>query len=167
VSYTILHTVPKTGEIESYKEFQNAWLWGFSCWEYLAKRYLNMEGYQVLMNADKVWALFKGNRVHDYHKTCLGATFDKVMVRRVDLPKISDAFDAFGRQAKLERWCEMATAIEDLILSGKEFEAVCWTVTTVTDAWWIAAPDPDDDYRRYDISKDTGHWFLFDEVQTQ
>lgn len=184
MSYTILFIVPESGPIQAYREFQNSHLWARPCWEYLAMKYLRMDAVEVLMHSDRVWPLFKEGRLPEYERIALGSTYDWVMVRREELPRLHDAFTQFADALQVKstpalapgmaiflpdftggddnpRWHEMATAINDLIQSEEQFVAICWCVTSITDAWWV--PDGDDS-RLYDLSRDDRHWFLFDRM---
>jgi hypothetical protein len=52
--------------------------------------------------------------------------------------------------------------------------AACWNQTSVSDAWphihekcKACGCEIEDEYRDYDISKDEGHWFMFDKLEVE
>ena len=98
---------------------------------------------------------------HLSEKITLATTFDWVMVRRADVPSVVDAFREFNLinncTADTSLW-EQSQALENLVLDDDCY-AVCWTQTSVTDAWYMPTDDGEDS-RMYDLSRDNKHWFL-------
>lgn len=177
MSYTTLYLVPESGEIREFAEYRNAYGSAAYCWTSLCDRYLG--GLQWILSADAVkrlWRLASDGRMPEHHKTALQATFDNVMVRRENLGKVAKAFEAFvedfppGQQA-----CSLLKQAADLrrmYLDDPECFAVCWCQTSVAGGAWMASDDEVDQdgdpmWRMWDISKDEGHWFLFDEVEEE
>lgn len=177
MSYTTLYLVPESGEIREYAEYRNAYGLAAYCWTSLCDRYL--DGVQWILSDDaikRLWGLAKDGRMPEHHKIALRTTFDNVMVRRENLLRVGDAFDQFvkdfppGKQA-----CSLSKQAADLRLLSHNAKcfAVCWCQTSVAaDAWMTRDDDEvneegDPVYRGWDISKDEGHWFLFDEVEEE
>lgn len=168
MSYTILHTVPASGPIQTYREFHNSHLWARVYWDWLGKTYLNMTDgeFFISSNYKKIWALFKDERIPVEQRIALGATFDWVMVKREDIHRLVPAFERVANISNNDRWSEMAKSLEKYLTEDRDDVAICWTVTSITDPWHV--PDiinGHDDVRMYDISKDRKHWFLFNDLQ--
>ncbi len=160
MSYTILHAVPDKGPIQQFAVFQNSHIWARDYWEWLADKYLGMSPIEVMgQGAQKVWDLFGDTRVSEAERMCLGATFDWVMVKDSDVAKLIPSFTQIGNISQNSRWGEMAGALDRYL--GSPYFGVCWTVTSIVDAWHM--PDGDDT-RLYDVSRDAKHWFLFDDA---
>ncbi len=158
MSYTILHAVPEKGAIQQFAVFPNSHIWARDYWEWLGDKYLGMSPIEVMgKGAQQIWNLTKDSRLSTDEKIGLGATFDWVMVKDADVPKLIPAFTHIGNISQNTRWGEMAGALDSYI--GSHYFGVCWTATSVVDAWYV--PDGDD-VRLYDVSRDNKHWFLFD-----
>lgn len=167
MSYVTIHKVPEVGAIESYAEAENAWLGAMYIWESMYLRYVSKGVYdldQVRMNMHRnmqsVWDLAKDEQIPLEFRIVLTTTFDKVMVRRADLPRVIGAFSsfrlAFGGDNNLG---QQQKALREL-LNDETCYAVCWTQTSVADDIWMVYEQEKDDHRWYDLSRDTGHWFL-------
>lgn len=91
------------------------------------------------------------------------------MVRRGDFERVASAFEAvalmMGDGGHLPAW---AAALREMSQDPGCF-AACWNQTSVcADAWWRYDACPAcgqdlEDSRMYDLAKDKGHWFLFDD----
>jgi hypothetical protein len=184
MSYTIVHKVPQTGAIATGFDIQNAWLGAMHIWERMYWRYCHVGrhdeyAFGMVMTRDldrkdslkQVWDLAKRSEPTILHpftvplndRIVLATTFDKVMVKREHLPRLIEAFHAFmTSHGGTDNMRKQVQAFEKLS-KDEECYAVCWTQTSVVaDAWMVYEPD-EDDHRQYDISIDTGHWFLFDD----
>lgn len=87
------------------------------------------------------------------------STFDKVMVRQEHIPLVISAFKEFSSKYGDSSLPEQVVALEGVVGDETCF-AVCWTQTSVADDIWHIYEDGD--MRMYNISIDTGHWFMFD-----
>jgi len=165
MSYTTLYKVPESGEIVVSREFHNAFRGGYLIWENLAKRYLGVNSVALLLLHDgmeDVWKLAERGDVPWAHKVALMTTFDGVMVRRENLPRLIDALEQYARDfIDPGHIPEQIEALRELV-DDEDCFAACWQQTSVTSAWSVSLPN--DETRMYDVSRDTWHWFLFDEV---
>lgn len=171
MSYTTIYKVPEKGEIENYAEFKNSHRGAFNVWTEMARRYLGMEMLPMFRDGGMrpIWDLARNPEIPENDRIVMMSTFDRVMVKREDLPRLIEAFRDFGSRFEPGSLLEQAKALEKLV-SDSTCYAVCWNQTSVnSDHWQIGEGDPEveDDYklRMYDISKDTDHWFMFDQPQ--
>lgn len=169
MSYTTIYKVPEKGEIENYAEFKNAWRGALNVWTEMAKRYLGMEMLPMFREGGMrpVWDLSEDPEIPENDRIVMASTFDNVMVEREDLPRLVEAYRDFATRFEPGSLLEQAEVLEKLAADPTCF-AVCWNQTSVnSDTWMKPEGDPDieDDYRlrMYDISKDNGHWFLFED----
>lgn len=168
MSYVTIHKMPESGAIEEYVEIHNSWLGAMYIWESMYLRYISLGVYDMaqvhinMMNRDmqKVWDLAKNEQIPLAFRIVLITTFDKVIVRRSDLPRVISAFSdflmAFNGDNNL---VEQMNALRELS-KDETCYAVCWTQTSVADDIWRVYEVENDDSRWYDVSRDTGHWFL-------
>lgn len=158
MSYTILYCVPEKGEFTHEIDIRNSWRGAVFIWNALSERYLNRPAY-VNENLQPVWDLHKDERLSLSERITLLTTFDRAMVQRSRIPDVITAFrDFIALYGSNNNLSEQIQALEKLE-SLPECFAVCWNQTSVTDAWYVY--ESDDELRLYDLSRDTGHWFLF------
>lgn len=167
MSYTTIFKVPESGSIEPVAEFGNAFRGAMIVWMGLSKKYLGLEMPPIFSEEgmNRLWNLAKDESVEYDDRLVLCATFDRVMVRRETIPVIVEAFRAFGnRHEDAGHLPQQADFLEKLYNEDENFYAVCWNQTSVNSDAWMVRDGEDEDgdavYRYWDISKDTGHWFL-------
>lgn len=168
MSFTILFKVPESGEIEEYVRYQNAFQGAFNIWEEMTGHYLGLPTVPMFGNMQPVWDLAESERVPLNDRIVMLSTFDNVMVRRENLPTLIAAFRDFATRFDPGHLLAQAAALEKLV-DDPTCYAVCWNQTSVNGDMWLEPSGEVDEYdypiyRLYDISKDTGHWFLFDEI---
>ena len=93
----------------------------------------------------------------------IASTFDRVMVRRTEIPKLLDAISSYISRFDGGNLVDMVEELQKLA-EDRVCYAVCWNQTSVSDTWYVR-DDDEEDSRLYDISKDEDHWFLFDELE--
>ena len=165
MSYTELYKVPKTGPLELYAEFHNAYRGAMLVWMNLGEHYL---GEFNIMNLTPVWNLAKDFHLPLSHRIVLLATFDNVMIRKENLPRFVQAVDDYSKQFDPGTLPEQCFKLGELVVDPTCY-AVCWNQTSVNcDAWEVEREtdvDGEPLYEMYDVSHDSDHWFLFDEEQ--
>jgi len=170
MSYTTLFKVPKSGEIEDYAEFKNAFRGAFNVWSEMAKAFLCMEDLPMSRDGGmkQVWDLAQSENVPLNDRIVMASTFDRVMVKREHLFLVAAAMDDFANRYDPGHLPEQAKKLRELAKDESCF-AVCWRQTSVTADMWMEQTGEIDEYgdigyRMYDVSKDNNHWFLFDEI---
>jgi hypothetical protein len=177
MSRTTLHPVPEKGEIEDFEEYQNSHGSAPYIWNALCRKYLKLEAYYKLHEycekneMYKLWDLAKDENVEPHHRLVLATTFDHVMVKRKNLPKIVKAFESFVADFPPGEYaCSLPQQAEDLrkLYEDPSCYAVCWTQTSVSGDHWTSydkcehCGGTEMGHRGWDISKDEEHWFLFE-----
>lgn len=177
MSYTIVHKVPETGGITEGFEIHNAWLGAMHIWESMYWRYVHVGArdefsFGMMMTRDldkpngikRVWDLAKETRVPIDERIVLTTTFDGVMVKREHLPRLAEAFRVFIRSGH-DNTSNISLQIQayDKLALDETCYAVCWTQTSVAGDAWLVYEEDKDDHRPYDISRDSKHWFLFND----
>ena len=175
---------------------KNAWRGAMAIWKILEKKYLppyrpryvpasvpdneineylgfeptrvsgaNMDA----MNA--IWHLFIIDSVSITDKIVLGTTFDNVLVRREDIPKVIEAFEAFDKEHDgMTNLKEQADGLR-AFYEDEDVSAVGWNQTSVNGDDWSNAGDTilDEDGAEigspYNYKTGKKHWWLFDELE--
>lgn len=164
MSYTTLYKVTKN-DIYIVGEFQNAYRFAYNIWQRISQAYFFEDiSLSDLSSIQKVWDIHLDRRANVYDRIVMMTTFDKVMVKKENFDALIDAFSDFS-----SRYPDPGSLPEQIefIKELKEDEtciAICWQATSVTDSPWHIYEDDEDDYRGYDLSRDEGHWFLFDKL---
>lgn len=192
MSCTEIYTFDKEGYACWYGEVKNAWRGAMSIWGALEEKYLppyipkyvlrlgittheqaiNELGYKPMRVTSwmdesamqEIWNLADSDKVSEVDKICLHTTFDKVLIRKEDIPKVVDAFKNFEAETSLK---EQADILEEIYKSD-DYIAVGWCQTSANSKSW-------GDYHGYDDEKDESipynclneieHYWLFDELK--
>lgn len=166
MSYTEMFKVSESGIVEEVAEFNNAFRGTVLVWDNMATEYLDESvGWLMAYDAmDQVWDLAKRQDVLIAHRIVLMSTFDRVMVRRENLDRLIDAIETYAETFDPGTLLLQVTKLREL-RNDRDCQAVCWNQTSVNaDVWWvyIDGEDEEEEGRPYDVTQDTGHWFLFD-----
>ena len=178
MSHSTMYGVPKKGEIRALEEYQNSHGTAPVIWGYLYDKYVpKAHSYDCWgTHNEKLWALSDDPRLSRHEKICLWLTFDHCMVKTKDIPVVVEALrqlykDTFNPEY-VNHLSKLADDMEALQKSRK-FVALCFIWTSVADDIWDSQAKPvcdkcgheEDDYcGKWDLSKEEGHWFLFDEI---
>lgn len=174
MSRTTIHKFPEQGPNEDFAEFRNSHRSAMFIWQAMFKRYIaktnnDMEWGMYFMSSNgkmqQVWDLARKMFVPIDERIVMMTTFDKVLVRRSEISGVIDAMHEFERKYPGDSSIlEQVSALEKLAQDETCF-AVGWTQTSLSgDAWWVYE-EAQDDSRRYDLSRDSDHWFLFDALE--
>lgn len=90
MSYSILYGIKKDKKSKKLIEMRNSHGWGTVVWSVYFKKYLGIDTSKVYPNEamyDKLWPLYKDNRLPEYHKTVLCASYDYTVI---PIEKIAD-----------------------------------------------------------------------------
>lgn len=180
MSYTEIFIFDKNGDAEQLAEINNAFRGGMAIWGEIEKKYLpplpkpswmpsedyEKNGYNRIntMNSDlikEIWNLFGKEEVSFNDKLVLGTTFDKVIVKKEDIPLIIEAFELFEGETSLkEQACVLKTVLD------KDIMGIGWNQTSVNrDSWGYYNYDEDSEkYIPYNMKEQEDHWFLLDEL---
>ena len=176
MSSMTLHIVPEHGEVYNAKEFWNAWLGAAAIWTTLGEKYLggkrdyvsNPNGFSMMdrANCEKLWG-FSENPcpLTAAERVVLVTTMDMVMARWENLPRLAQAFRDFQAEHSTAAHClAQADYIEQELLPGDAKHAICWTQTSVAGDVWYSPRCSDEKHYMWDIEKDEGHWYLYEEL---
>lgn len=167
MSYTELFKVKSDGNAESFNEVRNAFRGAMAVWNSLEKKYLPETPFSRLFGseAQKVWDLVKDERLTSEERICMASTFDNVMVKRENLPKLIVAFRKFPSETSLP---EQADLIEMEMNLDEDLVAIGWNQTSVNGDTWANFGGYDEEEGEpipYNINTMDRHWFLFDEYK--
>lgn len=169
MSYTELYKVGQSGDVELHREYQNSWRGAILIWQAMAKRYLPMDFGLMMARQDlqPLWDLAKDQQVPLAHRITLASTFDRVMVKHEDFPRLIAAWEQFGRDFgdSGHLLAQIVTLRE--LASDPNCQAVCWNQTSVSDSPWYVQDCDTEEYCPYNITRNTNHWFLFDREYMQ
>jgi hypothetical protein len=192
MSYTEIYGFDKKGNAYFQGEVKNACRGAMAVWRILEEKYLpayrpffvpvhvpdsmieQFLGYKPIRcsevfddNAMKsIWQLVNDNRLKDYEKIVLASTFDYVIIKKENLPKLISAFRKFEGNTSLK---EQADIIEEM-MNDENCIAVGFNQTSVNGDTWtnIGGYDTEtDEHLPYNIFTDNKHWELFEELNKE
>lgn len=170
MSYTSLYGVPLQGCLRTVSEYRNGWGSAPVIWDFIWDKYLRTreteKNHESAMhpngNLKKICDMANEGKLLEYERICVHLTCDGCIIRKEDFAKVSDALDTMYLATNNGVYVNHLKAIaSDLRDDDKwnDYIGCCFRHTSVGDAWTVYG-DTDDDCRLYDISRDTGHWFL-------
>ena len=166
MSCTEMYIVDKDGNVVPHKEFHNSHRGSMMVWRQIANS-MGFEGFTFLTGdrMQKVWDMWQDKSAPLSHRIVMASTFDNVMVQRENLPRLIQAIEEYSKTFDPGNLFSQCLSLKELV-DDKDVQAVCWTQTSVNcDTWWVASETDDDDMRRHNINRDSGHWFLFDRLE--
>lgn len=155
------------GDVHYYDAARNAWGGAMHIWHTLGEKRLGRE-LSVFQGYDRVWKLFGTPALQPWENVALGFTFDRVWVRRENLPRLADALAEFWLQH--HHPAPTIPALVEIIRRAAADEAVrglCFNQTSVcSNPWRVRLGE--DEGRPYNFDRDGhgegGHWELFEEI---
>lgn len=173
MSYTSLFGVPASGELETVAEYRNGWGSAPVIWEFIWNKYLRTreaeKKYESAMhpqgNLQKVCDLANDGKLQEYERICVQLTYDRCIIRKEDFPKVAAALDTMYAATYNGEYVNHLKAIADDLRAADKWASYigcCFRHTSVGDEWTVYEKDEDgnSDCRKYDVSRDEGHWFL-------
>jgi hypothetical protein len=161
MSYTSMCALNDRGELLQETSFKNAWRGAMHVWGSVQKRFFP-DG-SVLNNETlrQVWDTYKDQAQPDWLRITVGATFDHVLFRPLELPYVAAAFRRFAEEFGPGSLLEQAASL-DVLASMPGLYAVGWCQTSVIDNPWLP-PGEAGEPRPFRFAEDP-HWFLFDDL---
>ncbi len=159
MSYVEIYSVKPNGEVVGAFEVRNAMAGALFIWEHLREKY----GVGSAFNYDPLWKLFTDDRMDLADKIVLGLTFDKVIIKRENLPPTVHALQKFISIHSTPTLVGIVDALAKLA-EDPECMGVCFNHTSVAASYWEKWDEETDQGRHYDLNADPGHWFLYDEL---
>lgn len=144
MSCTEIFGFDKNGDAYYYDSVENAWRGGMAIWHYLEKKYLPpyytkyahfeiSRCHSMDNEAMKdIWQLANDERVSEVDKICLITTFDNVLVKKEDMPKVIEAFRSFDGETSLKEQADILEAMAN----DDDCIAVGWNQTSVNADTW-------------------------------
>lgn len=178
MSYCAMLVADSDGDLWVTNEFSNSHLFCMLIWREFAKRYLGDE--KLVLSFDetdiqKVWDLWKHPMIDPRDRATMAATFDDVLVRGEDIPRLIECFEYTAQWVQGSHLEAMVDALR-IIADTTVVRAVGWWGTSVGEnPWQIPMDDYDDDlhdddsYSEAAYNIDTGdkHWWLFEALDAQ
>ena len=177
MSYCELKII-KNNKVETHKEYRNSHGGAAFIWSAVYDRFAkdpNIEYDSWLMNSDKLWPLWKDERLPRYMQLVLGSTYDRVIIKFENLVEMSEYFiqfvQEFGMNRKVCHLLEWAGELTKIASTetAESCQGVCFYQTSVSEDPWeyaktITDDDGDEDYEYfdYDLTKGDKHWFLYE-----
>ncbi len=164
--------VAKNGTtFEPIAEFRNSWGGASYVWSAICAKIFG-DPQRWLFKAEELWPLYKDARLTDVERITLASTFDRVLVRAEEGKRLASILRAFVEAHPPEKGQACNLLDQAAILEAVEPGAVIgWQQTTVSPSHWGRHYDynqddecEDEEGWLYDLSLQTDHYFLFDEI---
>jgi len=162
MSYTTIYATPEIGEMYEVADFKNAFRSAFLVWDQLSEKYLGSGVAPRMGSLEKmqeVWDIAKRRDIPVHHRIVMMMTFDKVVVKAKNFNRLIKAIGDYAAEFDPGTLLDQAGKIKEL-QNDESVYAICWNQTSVSYPFWCVG-----DARMYDLSRDSGHWFLFDELE--
>ena len=186
MSYTEIYKFDKKGELQGVEDIHNSWRGAQAIWRAIEKKYLGYlpkpywldqkdydeTGYSRCSlpfrekgekkgTIQEIWDVCYGDKISRIDEIVLGSTFDRVTVKRKNIPELLEAFRSFEYETSLK---EQAKAIEDHYNSDDEMIAIAWNQTSVCCAFWTECnyvEGSEEEIPPYNYLNQDKHWDLF------
>jgi len=186
MSYSSLYGVPEKGSIKCLKEYRNSWGTAPRVWDVLFDSHLkdpDIPYDNMMSRMHDLWPLYKDEKVPEYQRKMLQLTYDKLILKKEYFSKVIKLIEEFsekhlGDDTKVNHWPQIAKDLKDMDFSN--YVGVCFIWTSVASDVWDSYDkctacfeqkcENEDHYdsedgkvwRKWDISKDDDHWFMFE-----
>lgn len=112
-----------------------------------------------------IWDLAYNEKVSITDRIVLMTTFDKILVKKEDLPKVIEAFNNFEGETSLK---EQAVILQEM-LTDENCIAVGWNQTSVNSDTWLSYSydEESDEEIPYNCLAQNEHYWLFDELEEE
>lgn len=170
MSWTTLHGFEPDGDLVDVREFHNAWGGAMYIWTQLAREYLDSDAMRFLFReeeARRLWSLWRRSDLPDHHAATLLSTLDKLVLEPDRFAALADAFDRFVADFPTSGVCSLPQQAETLrAMAGDDrgWRGVAWTQTSVAPDVWTVWDEGQDDGRPYNLDRDRGHHFIYEEL---
>jgi hypothetical protein len=172
MSYTTIHLV-QHGGLAKHEDFNNSWGSAMYVWTSLNSKYLAEPGEShtaFLFSESKfplLWKLAIDARLAKTERIVHATTFDRAMVKRENLLDLADRFDEFVELHPPGKYVcslpQQAESLRRIIGNSIDCVGVCWTQTSVASDVWQVPDESTEESRWYDIDRDKGHFFIYDD----
>ena len=175
-----MNIVRGDGLVLPYKEYKNPWLFSMFNWNHLGEKYVpkkpnelsELWTYRVFIGGQckDIFSLFSEPKITHEDRLALGMTLDGMVVRLAEFEDFVAVVRRFRATMKTQatHLDQIATDIDELRLKfqndGFDVIGVSWWQSTMSDNFWEKKTRKKDEYRPYNLNKDRGHYFLYDEV---
>ncbi len=179
MSYTRMYGVPAEGPMIGLHRYGNAWGSAPLIWNYLGEMYHGLAHSTGEHELAVIFGSLGKGLYRPHEEVCLNLTADKCIVRKADFQRVSRAlYLMHDLTFKLGQVNHLATIAGDLMLAEhfEDYIGVAFMWTSVADVVWYAPmeepPTAEEEElqhgsRMWDISRDKGHWFLFEADLTE
>jgi hypothetical protein len=192
MSCTEIYGFDKEGNAYLYAQVKNAWRGGMAIWKIMDERHLppyrppdvpkdipddEVESYchykpsrlvgswagNDKKAAQDIWDLAENENIPEHERIVMSTTFDKAVVKKEDIPKIIEAFNAFEGETSLK---DQAKVLQTMFDDDKCI-AVAWNQTSVSgDGAWDCMGEYDEEIEGgipYNLNTGDEHWYLFED----
>lgn len=149
MSYVEIFVIEADGQVASFDRVHNPHGWFPAVWDYAAEKHGIGKRFHLHEAEHRaVWNLFRDGRLTPTERLMMGATFDRVWIRRARCAELADALDVFHDFLMTrEPDCaptarSMAVIIRRALAEKPDLMGVCFNGTSVSQVLWNAPPEP-------------------------
>lgn len=145
MSYVTLLEVKKSGEVENYAEVGNNHGFAPLVWDYFSKKFKTYTGpYSVSLDEKALkatWKLFNSGKLDRLDNMLMGATFDRVWIKREHIPAFIEALERFHAEfivpGNFVRTANgMATALKKFYEEEPKALGIALDQCSAIESWW-------------------------------
>lgn len=160
MSETVIYGVKSNGVVEFIGETKNAWRGAMHVWVKLSKAY-GIEDDSDSERFRSLWRMADKGILTNFENIVLKSTFDNVVVKKEDIPKLTDAVREYDKKYPNSSLLEQITIIEDTILKDQAMIGICWNQTSINRNPWVDGYDEENgEGIPYNVQTGNRHWYL-------
>lgn len=169
MSHTTILSVSESGPMVPIYDFENAWLSAMHIWMRIDKKYNMYPGENgfsmalIMGRLSKIWNICDDKKFPIFERLVVASTLDRAILRQARFREMAEAMSQFATIHGAGTLGEQAAAI--MSLNQNNAYGVAWRQTSVGHStWYINDESCEEGVRMYDLSRDSGHWFIDEEV---
>lgn len=151
MSWATLYVINKNGTFKEVAEFKNSHGFSPAIWGPISEKYLG--DYSAwLFSPDKLWPLYKDERLPTHWRTVLASTYDHAIIEGKRMKEMAEHFRKFSSETQRPGYVNHLCAIADHLDKLPETSiGACFYVSLGDDLW-----------EGYNVKKGKKHFFVFE-----
>ncbi len=167
MSYVEIYKVQDDGDVVPYGEARNSHGFAPLIWGYLGRKHIEPNYNQFLdIGLEKLFSLFISGKLSRREDALLGATADKVWIRKDFIPDLIvylREFYLYHCKDKVETMIWIADSLQKM-LEDSDMIGCAFNCTSVCESFWDVYDGLNDEWVHYNINNEGNHWELSEDL---